>query len=258
MKIRSVNGWRGFAFYSLVVIALLAIGAWILIGTDLLSGGGEEPAKRDSTPTAERDAPRGTVDRSAAVEWAARERALAAEKEAEEKAAAEKEAAEKKVAAEKKEAARPADVAPPNTTMYLTVPKLGLNDVLVQDGTTETVLSQGVGHLPGTGFPWQPGANTYIAGHRLGYPGTASDHIFWQLPALAPGDEITLTDSNGHTYTYRVSKTLEVLPTDMSVTAPVPGQDILTLQTCIENYGDYWTAGPNWFVRFLVQADRVS
>jgi hypothetical protein len=30
------------------------------------------------------------------------------------------------------------------------------------------------------------------------------------------------------------------------------------LQTCIENYGDYWTAGPNWFVRYIVRADKVG
>jgi hypothetical protein len=29
------------------------------------------------------------------------------------------------------------------------------------------------------------------------------------------------------------------------------------LQTCIENYGDYWTEGPNWLVRYIVRAERV-
>jgi hypothetical protein len=29
------------------------------------------------------------------------------------------------------------------------------------------------------------------------------------------------------------------------------------LQTCIEDYGDYWTPGPNWFVRYVVRAERV-
>jgi hypothetical protein len=33
---------------------------------------------------------------------------------------------------------------------------------------------------------------------------------------------------------------------------------MLSLQTCIENYGDYWTMGPNWYVRYVVRADRVS
>ena len=51
--------------------------------------------------------------------------------------------------------------------------------------------------LPGTGYPWVPGSNTYIAGHRIGYPGTPSDHVFWNLPNLGQGDQILLTDSNG-------------------------------------------------------------
>ena len=36
------------------------------------------------------------------------------------------------------------------------------------------------------------------------------------------------------------------------------GRDMVSLQTCIENFGDYWTMGPNWYVRYIVQADRVS
>ena len=141
--------------------------------------------------------------------------------------------------------------------MLLTIPKLGLFGVPVLEGTSEAVLSQGVGHLPGTGYPWIPGSNTYIAGHRLGYPGTVSDHVFWGLPSLAPGDEIDIRDANGQTYVYQVSGIMEVMPTDFSGTAPV-GSDVVTLQTCIENYGDYWTPGPNWFVRYLVRADRVA
>ena len=55
-----------------------------------------------------------------------------------------------------------------------------------------------------------------------------------------------------------ISGILEVPTTDLSVTNPVPGRDIVSLQTCIENYGDYWTEGPNWFVRYVVRADKVS
>ena len=61
-----------------------------------------------------------------------------------------------------------------------------------------------MGHLPDTGFPWIPGSNTYIAGHRLGYPGTLSDQVFYSLPSLEVGDEVILTDGNGQSYTYAV------------------------------------------------------
>ena len=123
-------------------------------------------------------------------------------------------------------------------------------------GDRRGVLSQGVGHMPGTGYPWSEGSNTYIAGHRLGYPGTVSDHVFYNLPSLAVGDEVILEDSLGQTYTYQVSEILEVSPSDLSVTSPT-GADMVSLQTCIENYGDYWTEGPNWFARYIVRADRV-
>jgi hypothetical protein len=29
------------------------------------------------------------------------------------------------------------------------------------------------------------------------------------------------------------------------------------MQTCIENFGDYWTPGPNWFARYIVRGERV-
>ena len=141
--------------------------------------------------------------------------------------------------------------------MYLTIPGLGLYDIPVLEGTSEAVLSQGVGHGPGTGYPWVSGSNTYIAGRRLGYPGTISNHVFWDLPSLALGDQVILEDSLGQTYTYQVSEILEVPPTDLSVMGAT-GSDIVSLQTCIENYGDYWTPGPNWFARYIVRAERVG
>jgi sortase A len=147
---------------------------------------------------------------------------------------------------------------PPNTTMYLTIPKIGLHDIPVLEGTSEAVLSQGVGHVPATGYPWLAGSNTYIAGHRLGYPGTISDHVFWSLPSLVVGDKIILEDSLGQSYTYRVSDILEVSPADLSVMYYSGGSDMVSLQTCIENYGDYWSAGPNWYVRYIVRAQRVA
>jgi sortase A len=133
---------------------------------------------------------------------------------------------------------------------------MGISDIPVVEGTSEASLAQGAGHVPGTGYPWVPGSNTYIAGHRIGYPGTPSDHVFWNLPKLGQGDKIILTDSNGTTYTYAVTQIFEVSPTDLSVTAPT-GDDVVSLQTCIEDYGDYWTPGPDWLVRYVVRAERV-
>ena len=194
----------------------------------------------------------------AAAEQAAAEQA-AAEQAAAEQAAAEQAAAERRAERQESRAAeQTATAIPTDTTMYLTVPKIGLQDIPVVEGTTESSLSAGTGHLSGSGYPWVEGSNTYIAGHRIGYPGTMSDRVFYSLPNLAAGDEILLTDSNGQTYTYAVSEILEVPITDLSVTYPVPGRDVVSLQTCIEDFGDYWTEGPNWNVRYVVRADRVS
>ena len=61
--------------------------------------------------------------------------------------------------------------APADGTLYLTVPKIGLEDVTVHTSLSEEDLDDSTIHLPDTGFPWQPGANTYIAGHRMGFFG---------------------------------------------------------------------------------------
>ena len=162
-------------------------------------------------------------------------------------------AAEEEEATGEEEEATPAP--PDNPTLFLTIPKLGISDALVAND--ESGLELGAMHLPETGFPWVPGSNTYIAGHRLGFPGTGSDHIFFSLPSLGQGDEIILTDANGQTYKYLVSEILQVDPTDMSVTGPT-GRDTVSLQTCIENYGDFVTLGPNWNVRFIVRGEQVA
>ena len=190
--------------------------------------------------------------------YVARARQAAAE-QAKEQAAAERAVVAERRASERRASAQaePVPTVPADTTMYLTVPAIGLYDIPVLEGTSEAVLSQGTGHVPGTGFPWVDGSNTYIAGHRLGYPGTVSDRVFYDLPSLAYGDEIILEDSLGQSYTYQVSEILEVAPTDLSVTAPT-GEDIVSLQTCIEDYGDYWTEGPNWLARYIVRAEQVS
>jgi sortase A len=180
-----------------------------------------------------------------------------------EEAAAKKEEAAKKDEQRKEEQAvaeqEPAVPVPATNDMWLTVPKLGLYDNYVANSSDLTALDVGAAKLVETGFPWQEGnTNTYIAAHRLGWPGTASDHQFYNLPLLTFGDKIYLYDANGTTYTYEVTEIYEVLPTESWVTAPVAGGDMISLQTCIENYGDYWTMGPNWYVRYVVRADKVG
>ena len=180
-----------------------------------------------------------------------------------EQGAAKKEEAVKKVERKEKEPAaavqEPAIPVPATNDMWLTVPKLGLYDNYVANSSSPLALDAGAAKLVETGFPWQEGyTNTYIAAHRLGWSGTASYHQFYNLPLLTYGDKIYLYDANGTTYTYEVTEIYEVLPTESWITGPVAGRDMISLQTCIENYGDYWTMGPNWFVRYVVRGDKVA
>jgi sortase A len=141
---------------------------------------------------------------------------------------------------------------PKNSTMTLTVPKMQhVRDVPVYDGppSDEAALHDGALHLNNTGFPWQQGSNVYIAGHRLGFPGTKSYLVFWDLDKLQNGDEIILTDANGTRYTYQVFRTLVVDPYDYSVTQPVAGKSMVSLQTCTL---------PDYSQRLIVQAGLTN
>lgn len=142
---------------------------------------------------------------------------------------------------------------PEDKTLSLDVPQMSrLEDSLVPyaAGSDEETLREYAGiHLAGTGFPWEKEANVYIAGHRLGYPNTGSFLAFFDLNKLQNGDEVTVTDANGTVYTYRVFRSFSVYPTDVSVTEPIEGRNILTLQTCTL---------PDYTKRLIVQAEKVG
>ena len=133
--------------------------------------------------------------------------------------------------------------APEDTTLKLTVPKMANikdDDVPYTTGDDEEALRDNAGiHLEGTGHPWEGEANVYIAGHRLGYPDTDSWLAFWDLDALENSDKVVLTDANGKEYRYEVYEELVVEPTDLYVTEPIEGKNVVTLQTCtLPDYAD--------------------
>lgn len=141
---------------------------------------------------------------------------------------------------------------PGNSTMTLTVPEMQRVDrVPVYTGAAgdEAALHDGTLHVNGTGFPWQTGSNVYIAGHRMGFPGTKSYLVFWDLNKLEDGDKIFLTDANGTRYTYSVFKSIIVNPDALYVTQPVPGKSIVSLQTCTL---------PDYSQRLIVQAELTD
>src|SRR5829696_8439064 len=140
---------------------------------------------------------------------------------------------------------------PPGAIMSLTINTLELRNVPVFSSASTRALDQGVIHLPGTSYPWSdtPERNVYLAGHRLGWPGTGSHLVFYRLNELGRGDRITLRDREGRRYDYTVMESFEVGPLDRWVTGRVRGRDLLTLQTC--------TPIPTFEKRLIVRAERI-
>jgi sortase A len=140
---------------------------------------------------------------------------------------------------------------PPGAIMSLSINALGLKNVPVISSDSTRALDQGVVHLPGTSYPWSDTQerNVYLAGHRLGWPGTGSHLVFYRLNELGRGDRVTLRDRDGRRYDYMVIETFEVGPLDRWVTGRVRGRDLLTLQTC--------TPIPTFEKRLIVRAERI-
>jgi sortase A len=144
-----------------------------------------------------------------------------------------------------------AAVDPPSDNMMkLTVPQMEQikdDEIPTGLGTDETLFHDYAGvHIKNTGFPWDEDANVYIAGHRLGFPGTDSNLAFWDLNKVQVGDEFYITDSEGRQYTYKVFKKFIAAPSNLSVLAPVEDKNIVTLQTCTL---------PDYTNRFLVRGE---
>ena len=142
--------------------------------------------------------------------------------------------------------------APKDTTLQLTIPKMArVEDLPVYDAPwdDEAAIDASAAHLDSTGFPWQDGANVYIAGHRMGFPGTRSFLVFYDLDVLENGDEVFLTDAEGTKYTYEVFDQFVTDPYDWGPTDPEAGKSILTLQSCTL---------PDYTQRLIVQAELTK
>jgi sortase A len=147
------------------------------------------------------------------------------------------------------EAERPADSppVPPSAVPIgdpigrIEVPRLHLSAV-VANGDDDGTLRLAIGHLPDTPLPWEPG-NSALAGHR--------DTFFRGLRGIRVGDDMRVLTAYGD-FSYQVTRTLIVMPDDLSVLAPTP-QATLTLVTCYPF--SYIGHAPK---RCIVQAERVD
>ena len=135
--------------------------------------------------------------------------------------------------------------------LWLTVPRLGLKNVLVRAGSTQAELDrEGVLRLDGSGVPWEEGSNTFIAGHALGFEWTRVKYAFRDLEKMKPGDEIFVRDSEGNKYTFRVYDRMTVRPEDYWVTYPEPGRTLISLQSCVPI--------PTFENRLVVRGELIS
>ena len=252
------------AGYCVVVSLLFLVLAGLAASCDEESSEVKEDRPAENTSSAPPEQTENTEVTTQAEEATSAEETAAAEDEE----SAEREAHEYQYGADSQyadsqddDSQNAASEAPADATMYLSVPKLGIAGATVLDG--DVGLEVGAMHLPGTGYPWLAGSNTYIAGHRVGFPGTGSDRIFYDLPLMEQGDEVILEDSNGETYTYAVSEVFAVTPFDTWVTAPTDS-DTVTLQVCTESPDDWFTIGPQLMEsgsesgRLIVRAERVA
>jgi sortase A len=135
--------------------------------------------------------------------------------------------------------------------MALTIEDIGIYNAPVYDSDSYWALANGIGHNPQTSLPWSstPQRNVYLSGHRMGFRGTWSRMIFYNLDKLGKGERVVLEDREGRTYEYEVSEVFLAEPTDVWVMGQVRGRDMVTLQTC--------TPIPTFEKRLIVRADRV-
>lgn len=136
---------------------------------------------------------------------------------------------------EKKDGKDIVAVVPKDHTLSLSIPKLHKTIDKIPTGRgddTQLLMDNAAVHILYTGFPWQKVANVYIAGHVAGYQGTPSYKAFDGVDKLQNGDDVILKDSTGRKYTYKVYEKKEISPTEVDVLNPVPGKNVITLQTC--------------------------
>ena len=128
-------------------------------------------------------------------------------------------------------------VLPGNAVGIIRIPRLGSKyGFAIVEGVSTDDLKKGPGHYPGSAMPGGVG-NFVISGHRTTYLAP-----FNGLGDVVVGDAVVIETRDTY-YTYRVTQTESVLPTDVGVVLPVPEkphakptQAIVTLTTCNPKY----------------------
>lgn len=112
----------------------------------------------------------------------------------------------------------------PETALYISIPRLGLDQSIVQ-GTDEEALKNGVGQVLNGAYPAADAANVVFAAHNDIYA-----QLFKDLDKMQIGDEFTV-QTQSRTFVYRVTGHDIVDPTDVYVMAN-QGRATATLISC--------------------------
>lgn len=110
---------------------------------------------------------------------------------------------------------------------YISIDKIKV-ELPIYHGTSESVLSNGVGHLEGSSLPTGGlGTHAVLSAHR----GLPSSKLFTDLDKLELGDTFSITILN-QMLTYEIDQIVIVEPQDISNLEIDPKQDYITLMTC--------------------------
>ncbi len=115
---------------------------------------------------------------------------------------------------------------------YISIPKINIK-LAIYNGTDDSVLETGIGHMEGTDLPvGGEGNHTVLAGHR----GLSSARLFTDLDQLEIGDRFYLYILDD-ILAYEVDQILPMVDKDdydtlLDALAPVEGEDYVTLYTC--------------------------
>jgi sortase A len=140
----------------------------------------------------------------------------------------------------------------------LIIPKINVDvpvsyDIGTDNASQMAAMANGLAHFPVAGASSHPGevGNTVLAGHSSNDLFDSGDYkfIFAQLDKLNVGDSV-YANYKGKRYTYVVTKTQVVAPTDVAALVYPTTKPILTLLTC--------TPLGTALNRLLVTAEQVS
>jgi LPXTG-site transpeptidase (sortase) family protein len=147
-------------------------------------------------------------------------------------------------------------VIPVNQDFSLIIPAIGVNSPVIANvnpadaGQYKGALLQGVAHASTSMLPDANGT-VYLFSHSTNYDWFVDDlnAVFYLLKNLKQGDLIVLI-YKGKEYTYSLTETRIVAPSDISYLIPYEGKKSLILQTC-------WPPGTT-NQRLLVLADFIQ